>query len=402
MWKWFRKKSNISEEKTRLAYTASFLLGLGGSLATYTASTYFSEAFDTDNVSIAYGILAAANFIGILSLRSVIRRLGRATMLFVLIALSIASTFVVSIVGVSVLGSMFLIAFLLTLSLLWVTLDGIVEVFSADSQSGRIRGMYLASMNMGLLVGPIISGNILGSYGYEWLYFAALLFFSFFLGAAFLAFRDVDVLSRHIFTPKRQGGGIRSAKEFFRRPDLRRIYGVSFALDFFYAIVIVYAPIRMLELGMSWADIGLIITIALIPFVLLQYPMGRLADKYLGEKELLLLALAIMAIALSFFPRMETGDILPWMILMFSTRVGAAIVEVLRDSYFYKKIDGGDGDFIVLFRTSWPIAYLTMSVITSVFFVAFPVSQIFWLAFGVVVVSMYLVLRLRDNPAYGK
>ena len=54
-----------------------------------------------------------------------------------------------------------------------------------------------------------------------------------------------------------------------------------------YAWMVIYTPLHMLDLGFTWEEIGQIFTIMLIPFVLVEYPAGWLADKYIGETEMM-------------------------------------------------------------------------------------------------------------------
>jgi len=396
MFAFFRRKPKLKPAKERLIYGVALLLGLSGSLVTYTASGYFSEAFATDNVGLIYAILHTVNLLGLFFLHHVVSLLGRAGTLFALLGIIIASVFGLSVAGISMASSVFLMLFLAVLSLLWVVMDILLEGFSVDSHSGRIRGTFLVNMNAGLLLGPILSASLIGSSGYAGLYFAVLLSFIFLLAVAVAAFHDVDYAQK-----VRRKNFSRVFFELSKRPDLTRIYAVSFVLDFFFAITVVYAPIHLLGLGLSWPDIGLIITVALVPFVLLQYPVGSLADRKIGEKELIIAALFIMAISLSFFPRVDTASVFAWIVLMVSARIGAALLEVLRDSYFYKRVDGNDTDVIDFFRTSRPAAYISSSILAAVFLLFFPVSQIFWLAFAVAVIGLYPAIRLKDSEAYG-
>ena len=45
------------------------------------------------------------------------------------------------------------------------------------------------------------------------------------------------------------------------------------------------------------------------------------------------------------------NNFLFWSVVMFFSRIGASLLEIMRDSYFYKRIDGDDIDLIDFFRT---------------------------------------------------
>ena len=149
------------------------------------------------------------------------------------------------------------------------------------------------------------------------------------------------------------------------RKNVLRIYYISFLLEFFYALMIIYTPLYLLELGFSWAEIGKIFTVMLLPFVLLQYPAGYLADKKLEERDMIIFSLIIMAFSTFFIFFISSKSLILWALILFCTRIGASLIEVLRDSYFYKRIDCRDVDIINFFRSVRPMAYIIGLVIAT-------------------------------------
>jgi Na+/melibiose symporter-like transporter len=76
--------------------------------------------------------------------------------------------------------------------------------------------------------------------------------------------------------------------EFIKTKSIRTIGAINVLLQLFYTFMVIYVPIYLTEvIGFSWSELGLILCIALIPFVLLDSPVGELADKKYGEKEFL-------------------------------------------------------------------------------------------------------------------
>jgi len=390
-----KQKVKFKPSKARLVYGTAFLLGLSGALVMYTASTFFSEAWKTDNVGFVYIALHVLNLIGLFSLSRVIGAFGKTATLFFLFLGAIVSLVFLIVLGVSPVGSVFLVFFLAHLVLLWATLDSILESFSTNSESGRIRGLYLMSMNGGLLLGPLLSTALIELYGYSGLYTTTLVFFSLLFIVSLLALYGVDQ------RPKTKISLAKTFEAVKKRSDIAYIYSISFTLFFFYAILILFTPIYLLKLGMPWQEIGLLLSLVLIPFILIQYPAGRLADKRLGEKEMIIVALTIMALALSFMPNISTSSFLLWLVVLLVGRVGAALLEVLGDSYFYKRIDGEDVSLINFFRTARPLAYISAALLSTIMLFFLPLSSVFWLPFAVAVMALYPALRLQDNEASG-
>jgi MFS family permease len=161
--------------------------------------------------------------------------------------------------------------------------------------------------------------------------------------------------------------------------------------------MIIYTPIYLRDLGFSWVDIGKIFTTMLLPFVLLQYVIGYWADNKIGEKKLLIFALLVMGCSTTTIYFVESKTILTWMIILFTTRIGASMIEILRDSYFYKKIDRTDVDLINFFRTALPVAYICATASSSFLFLFLPVKFAFILTGIVVLSAIYPAYYLINN-----
>jgi MFS family permease len=191
-------------------------------------------------------------------------------------------------------------------------------------------------------------------------------------------------------------------KKVIAKKDIMRIYYVSFVLDFFYALMTIYMPIHLYSLGYSWEKIGIIFTVMLVPFVIVQYPMGILADKKTGEKEFLLFSLLLVAISTMFLYKINVGTIFIWSLALFVTRIGAALLEILRDSYFFKKVDATDIDIIGFFRTSLPIAYMAATMLSTLILFFLSIKAIFILVGVIALSALYPAFKLVDNKVNGK
>lgn len=135
----------------------------------------------------------------------------------------------------------------------------------------------------------------------------------------------------------------------------------------------------------------------LIPFVVLQYPVGFLADKKLGEKEMLIFSIIFMAVSAGTVYFISSSNIWVWAAILLATRIGSSMLEVLRDSYFYKKIDGHDVDLINFFRTSMPVGCILATGISFPLLLFFPVKSVFLLVMAVVLSALVPAFLLVDN-----
>lgn len=389
-----RKDKHIEHtdgKKLELLSFISFLFGFSQAILAYVIADYFKEAFGSTNVSVFYFISYSVSLVVILNMHKIIKQLGKATTIMFFLFLQVCSLTFLIFSRPSLIGVSLLMAYIISSYLAWVMLDIILEDYSEDKKSGRIRGMHLTILNAGFLIGPFISTQVLGKFGFNGLFFVSMLISMFMFVVSILGLRGVNQRFGQNLTV------IDLAKKIFVNHDVMKIYIVSLALEFFFALMVIYTSLHLLEIGMSWSKIGIIFTIMLVPFVILGYPVGLLADKKFGEKEMIIFGLILMAISSGSIFFISSTSIWVWSLVLFMTRIGATIIETLRDSYFYKKIDGRDVDIISFFRTTPSVAYIFATMISAFVLIFFPLKSIFLVVAFFVALAIFAAVKLIDN-----
>lgn len=388
-----KHKEKLNDGKLRFITAISFLLGFSQSLLVYVESSYFKLSLGSENVSVFYFLAYTVALLGLLNMHKIIRRLGKSTAFFLFFFLQICAMAVLTMIPPSILGIFLLMVNIITAYLMYVILDIIMESYSEDKKSGRIRGLHLMIISAGFMLGPILSTRILERYDYSGLFTLSMIIS--------MAIFIVGLIGLRGGNNKFNGNiTVRDlVKKIFVNKNLMRIYWVSFVLEFFYALMTVYTPLYLLDLGMTWGQIGVIFTIMLIPFILINYPVGIIADKKLGEKEMIIFALFVMAFATMSIFFVTSTSVIVWGFVLLLTRVGAAMIETLRDSYFYKRIDGDDMDIISFFRTSRSVAYIAATAVSAMLLVIFPVKAMFLFLALVILLALYPAFTLVDNKS---
>lgn len=382
---------NYNKQKIAIVTLLSFFLGFFDGFLIYILSEYFALVSGSANVGIFY-FVAYSFVLGLLFyLQSLVRKIGQARALYLSLGVTILAAAFLTRLEASWVTIGLMIFFITATNITWVTLDMILESFSQDRRSGRIRGIYLSIMSAGILLAPFLSTWTLEKYQYQGIFFILLLGYIGIFLVALLSFRHDNVV------PQVRHKLFDTVRKVWRENNLFHIYFVSFSLEFFYALMLVYTPLYLRSLGFAWTDIGIIFTIMLIPFVLLQYPLGRLADRQMGEKELLAGCIVIALLSTLVIPFLESPSVLVWGMVLFFTRVGISGIEVLRDSYFYKQIDHADLDVIAFFRTTRPVANILGAAVAFMFLLFFHLQAIFFVVVLVFLLSLSSVARLRDT-----
>jgi dipeptide/tripeptide permease len=155
-------------------------------------------------------------------------------------------------------GCSFGILYLAFSNTVWVALDILLENYSEDKLSGRIRGFHLMVINIGFLLAPYLSTQILSRFGHPAIFIIVFVGYVVALLLAVLLFRSDYQVVHH---PEMRF--LQTLREVMQRSSLRHIFAVSFALEFFYSIMIIYMALHLQNIGFSWNEIGLIFTIML-------------------------------------------------------------------------------------------------------------------------------------------
>jgi MFS family permease len=384
--------SNFSKSSIYLIYLLGFLFAFRDAVPTYVNSTFLTSFSSENYVGLIYSFASIISIICFLIIPSILKKYGnRNTALFIASIDLFALSGLISIKDPTLLIMFFIISNIAVVLLAFIN-DVFLESYSSDNSTGQTRGFYLTSVNFAWMLSPLISAFFLKNNNY-WIIFAI---------ASLPIFPYLFIISRRLkgFVDPNypEPSLLVTISEIWKKVNLRRIFVVNFLIQFFYAWMVIYSPIYLHDhLGLDWTSIGIIFFVMLIPFVILDYPLGKLADRKMGEKELLITGLIIMiisTISISFF---QDSSIILWAIILFATRLGAATVEVMSETYFFKQIDGTGANIISSFRTMRPLSYITAPVIASVFLYLFDIKYIFLTLGLILVIGLKQAFALKDT-----
>jgi len=391
------KKKRVAEKKSEakelgLLDGFSFFLGFQSILVVYIMSSFLQVTSGLGRIEIFFIIGYSVSFLLLINFHHLIKKIGKTNAFLLILAVKSIALFGVAFLPFD-LARVFLAMIILAIGpIVWVGLDVLVESFSQNKLTGEIRGKFLTSMNIGCLLAPFLSAYLVGSTeSFRWPFFlAGLIVLNIFL----ISLVKIPKINHDIQVAK----PIKEVlKKIMKRRNVSRIYYVSFLMETFYAVMIVYTPIYLLSWGLEWEEIGKIFTIMLLPFIFLQYPVGRLADKKMGEKELLAIGILITGVFTGLLFFIEGRNVLLWGAILFATRIGIAMIEVLRDSYFYKRIGPTDVDIINFYKTARSISYIFALLFFGIISFFLPIRFIFVILSFLVFTGILAIWNLKDN-----
>ena len=381
--------------KAHMVYTVAiigFIYTLHLVIPMYSNSSFLSLFADERTVGFIYMCGAAVSILGFLLAPGIIRRLGNYKTAIWLVAIQIVLFYgLVTATDPIVIAGIFILQSAVT-ALIGLSLDIFLEVYTDSAQVGSVRGLYTATLNASWVIAPLIGSMIInGTENFRNTYIAglAMLFpLLYLIYRNFPRFKDPNYM--HI-TP------LMLARHVAHNRNWIKLFFANVILQIFYAWMTVYTPLYLNKtMGFGWDDIGIILVVMLLPFPLIQYPLGKLSDGR-GEKEIMAGGFVIVGLATIGLAFITSHDVIIWALALFATRVGAAAAEVMMETYFFKTVSPRDSAALGMFRITRPAAYFIAPLVTG-FGLLFTTNEYLFAVIGVItLLALIPTFAIKDT-----
>ncbi|MFZ1019446.1 MAG: MFS transporter, partial [Minisyncoccia bacterium] len=119
---------------------------------------------------------------------------------------------------------------------------------------------------------------------------------------------------------------------------------------------------------------------------------------HIGERKILMFGFVIMALSTLTLFFITSSSIFIWTLMLFITRIGAAIVEPMSDTYFFKHIRPENDEFISVYRSASPVAYIVAPLLALLIFYFAPAFNFIFLILGVLMFGgVYLASKIERS-----
>ncbi len=380
-----------------LLMAARFCFGFATAFLLYIAASYFQSTQLLRDEGLFFFIISLSVLCVLLVLHRIIARYTRVRVFLALHTIALLACGMVIVRTSPMVEVLAVVMFMIVTTLLLVVYDMIVESYTNDRDDGRVHGALLTLWNAGFIIGPFVAGVVMARGGIEEI-------FAILLGVYAIALMIMAPVlpTLHRLNHVTRNGVISLMRRAFSFRWFQHVYGVAVILHTFYVVMVVYVPVHLLSQGFSVSQLGVVFTIALIPFLVIEYPAGLLADTRFGEREMMLLGMVFLFGSVVAMGMTAVGlPLWAWASLLFISRIGAAFVESMSEVFFYKHVDADDVGLIDVYRTAAPVAYVSVTAVVGVLFViggmthiAIPLS----LLVVVFVIGIYLAATMHDTP----
>ena len=378
-----------------LVYLISIVFTFQSLVTAYSSSTYLEQFIIPQFVGLVFAAAALLGIVITLLLPRLLRAIGNVA---ATISMMLMMMLMLTIVGLAPTPEVTIVAYVIYMALfpqIYFNIDIFLETLigNEEGMTGGKRGLILTLMSLAAFCSPLAMGYIIGpENNLANVYFVAA-------AVGFLFIAVLISRFRHFYDPEYETIRVRDlVKTAFVNKDVSTVMWAQFLLQVFFTWAVVYFPLFLATIvGFDWETISQIIAVGLFAFVIFEYPIGIIADKYIGEKEMMALGFVVLALACASISLMATASVLTWMLLMFVSRFGASLVEVTTESYFFKQVKGHDSNLISLFRLTRPLGSLFGTILASASLLFLPFTYIFIVLAFVMVVGAFSTLRITDT-----
>ncbi len=379
-----------------LVYTLATVASFIALFVSYSNSSYLESFVTPVVVSMLFLVGSLSSVVALLLMPLWLQRWGN---YWVAIGLSIVQVAALTVMGFGHTALTIVPAFLcfLTVSpMLYFSIDIFSETLIGNNENstGKKRGLTLALMSAASVCGPLMLAFIVGQDDtllYR-AYLAAATVGVFLTAIILFSFYSFTDQAYHPIKP------LRAIRTAWQNSAIKRVAIVHLVLQLFFAWTVIYIPLYLItDIGYTWDKVGSIIAFGLFAYVIFEFPVGYLADACWGEKEMMTLGVAILVVTVMGISFMAEASILGWMVLMFVNRIGASLVEVTTESYFFKQTNGRDAQTISLFRLLRPLGTLLGTLLGTIALLFMPLSQAFILLGVVLALALFPIASLVDT-----
>ncbi len=375
-------------------YSVILLLVFHSFLVAYINSTFIEQFVASEQVGPLYLIASALTVLIFLFVSYILRGVGNYRLTMLLLGLDFVSVAGLAFADSFTTAVPLFLLHVTVLPLLFFNLDVFMEALIGNSESttGSRRGLLLALGSFIGAISPLLSGFIIESSDFSYAYFLSavtLVPVTMILMFHFRHFKDA---------PYSEIPLLEAMRAFWIRDNIRLVFLAHLLLQIFFCFMVVYIPLYFAtKVGLSWSEIGIILFACQLAYVFFEYPIGYLADRRYGEREMMAVGFLILAISSASLAAIGTADIMFWIAAMFMTRVGAALVEVTTESYFFKHTRSSDAQIISFFRITRPLSYVFGAIMGSISLIFFPFHFVFIVLGLLMVFGIIFSLMIADT-----
>ncbi len=277
-------------------------------------------------------------------------------------------------------------------TMLTVLLPLFISDFSKGIGMEKLNARYLLWVNIGAFVAPVFAMTVVSFFGGNYrmpllaagmVYFSGLLFFKHF------GIMQQDKIVKRVNMRKTFRALRITAMQFFKREGMLRAYTVNFGYYALRAMRLLYVPIVVIENGFSSETLGIVLSLGILPYIIIESFIGRLIKRF-GVKVWLTVGFMSFAVFSAFATFISGYALLAIFVLW---QISGACMEACHDLLFFNSMPKEQQSrFYGVFRTSVNFPSVIAPIFGGICIAIFNSTAAVWLITAIMGVLSTIVL----------
>ncbi|NQZ84527.1 MAG: MFS transporter [Nanoarchaeales archaeon] len=262
---------------------------------------------------------------------------------------------------------------------------------SSDSDLEKNEGLLFTVLNLGWLVGPLIAGFILLTYGVSFVFVSSGVFI---LIASYI-FYSLKLKEKVKKRDKIDTNIKQNLKEYFTSEKLILPYLMKMGLEIWWALIYIYIPLFIIKNGFQESLVGFFLAAVVIPLILFEFEVGTHCEKY-GFKNFFFIgffSLFIISI-IAFF----MNDFMWILGLLVLASAPAAMLEPIQSPFFFRQVSSNDEEkYYPIYITSLHIGSFIAKFTIAGLLLFFVDKYVYLLIAGFMLTLAIISLRIKNE-----
>lgn len=200
-----------------------------------------------------------------------------------------------------------------------------------DTELNEDEGLLYALLNVGWLIGPLVAGFILVTYGISSVFTLSAVF----LAMGLFILLVLDMKSKKKKREKIDGDIRNNLMAYVKKKNLRIPYIISAGVEIWWSLVYIYTPLFIINAGLGEHVVGIFLALVVLPLALFEFEIGKLSEKY-GFRQFF--TLGFLLIGLLSIGAYYIDNIYVVLALLVIASIPMSLIEPLQDSYFFRQL----------------------------------------------------------------
>ncbi len=260
-----------------------------------------------------------------------------------------------------------------------------------NSDLNKSEGLMYVLVNVGWLIGPMISGFFLSEYGMNYPFYA---------GTALMLLSMTLFLILGVKEVKKERESLdldykKNIKEFFKNKKLILSYIISAGISGWWGFVYLYIPLAIINSGIDKIYLSYFFTAVVVPLILFEYKVGELSEKK-GFRPFLVGGfggLVVLGITLFFI---QNIFLLVGLVVFGSVFVSC--LEPLKDTFFFKHVTLKEEEkFYPIYSSAMNFGEIVVKSLVALTLVFLPVKFSYLILAGIMAIVFVSLFFHEDE-----